>query len=77
MDIQTLLNKLLEVNELLASILEESSYNKTADLLSVEWSEKILMIVCSIVNYFDYCNIWIMFTMLLITWESLLHMRGC
>lgn len=37
MDIQTLLDKLLEINELLAPILEESSYNKTADLLSVEY----------------------------------------
>ena len=31
--------KMLELNELLTSIMEESGYNETYDLLAIEWDE--------------------------------------
>lgn len=39
MNIQTLKERMLSLNELLTSIMEESGYNETADLLAVEWNE--------------------------------------
>nr|WP_300837752.1 hypothetical protein [uncultured Acetatifactor sp.] len=39
MNINTLMKKMLELNELLTSIMEESGYNETYDLLAIEWDE--------------------------------------